>query len=271
MSYENSLKKGFAIKSRKYLLVVIVISALVLGVSFAFVSVVHVNATASSEPQMVGSQWAVYEQNTLPNGALHFYPASHADTIAGGGVEFSMPDATTLPSPTYVNYLLNTFTTSLTMSNTITATINVVTTCTSPVLVTPCPTAFVGNPDGGNPAVSYVRLFIQANLPEDGSANCGVGHKNILNYWWAVGSMSSYTFVPGGTTATVTLTASLDPTNWSGICGNSAALNPTGFSSALSDIKYVGLSFGSGSFFANGMGVDGSTGMATFQLLSYTV
>jgi hypothetical protein len=216
-------------------------------------------ADSPSQPKMVGSQWAVYEQVTLPSGSLNFYPAAHATTIPTG-VQFSMPDATA-SSPAYVNYLLDTFTTSLIESNTITATINVVTSAAT--------TAFVGNPDGGNPSYSAVRLFIQANLPNDHSAACVGGSANVNNYWWS--NPVSYTFVSGGSVTSFTLTATLSPANWSGICGNFDTLNPTAFDSAIASIKYVGLSFGSGSFFANGMGVDGTTGTATFQLISYTI
>jgi hypothetical protein len=219
-------------------------------------------ADSPSQPQMVGSQWAVYEQATLANGNLNFYPAAHADTISTGGVQFSMPDATA-SSPTYVNYLLDTFTTSLTESNTITATISVVPSSGT--------TAFLGDTFGGiNSATpAFVRLFIQANLPNDGSASCVGGNSNVDNYWWA--DVSSYTFVTGGSGGTITLTASLNNANWSGICGNPASSNPTGFDSAIANIKYVGLSFGSGYFFASGVGVDGTTGTAAFQLISYVI
>jgi hypothetical protein len=217
-------------------------------------------AYADNGISMKGSQWAVYEQTTLPNGSLNFYPGAHATTMSSGGVEFSMPDSTAA-GPTYVNYLLDTYTVSLTEASTITATINVAT--SDPT------TAFMGNPNGHNPSSSFVRLFIQANLPQDGSATCVGGNSNVLNYWWA--HPASYTFTTGGTGGAVTLTATLNPSDWSGICGNSGTLNPAGFDMALANIKYIGLSFGSGNFFANGLGVDGTTGTATFQLLSYTI
>lgn len=224
-------------------------------------------ADSSSQPTMVGSQWAVYEQTTLPNGGLNFYPAAHADTIQSGGVQFQMPDATA-SSPTYVNYLLDTFTTSLVVSDIITATINVQ---TNPALTT----LFKGNPNGGCYPVSIsattcpgaVRLFFQSNLPNDHSSFCTGGSANVNNYWWS--DTAFYTFTPGSSPVTVTLTASLSGA-WSNICGQSSVSN-SGFSSSISNIKYVGLSFGSGFFFANGVGVDGTTGTATFQLTTYIV
>jgi hypothetical protein len=223
-----------------------VIPMLAILLTLSMTSVAYAGSSLNSS-----NQWKIYEQNTLPDGNLHFYPADH-------GATFAMPDATSA-SPTFVNYMLDTYTASLTESNTITATFSVVT--SSPT------TVFYGNPDGGNPAVSFVRLFIQANLPEDGSATCGVGHKNLYNYWWA--DVGSYTFVPGSATATMSVT--LNPANWSGICGNPGSANPAMFDTALANIKYVGLSFGSYYFFSNGLGVDGNTGTATFQLVSYSI
>jgi len=224
---------------------------------------------------MIGSQWAVYELTTLPNGFLNFFPADHATTIPSGGVGVQIPDATS-PSPTYVNFLLDTFTTSLTESSTITAVIEVVTTSSG--------TAFVGNPDGGCPGVSTlcpgaVRLFIQANLPHDGSAFCVGENANINDFWWSNNGVAATTgtsggffqFTAGPSGGTITLSVPLDPSKWSGICGNFASLDPFAFDAALADIKYVGLSFGSGFFFAKGVGVNGATGTATFQLISYNI
>ena len=223
-------------------------------------------AYADPSPQMVGSQWAVYEQTTLPNGSLLFYVAAHATTISTGGVEFQMPDATS-SSPTYVNYLLNTYATSLVEGNTIAATINVVTSSSA--------TTFVGNPDGGCPAGTCpgaVRLFFQSSLAVTNAArsNCigGFG-TNENNYWWS--NPTSYSFVAGGSGGTITLSVPLNPADWSNICGQFGSSNIPVFNSALANIKYIGLSFGSGYYFANGLGVDGSTGTATFQLVTYTI
>ncbi len=234
------------------------LSALALVVMLSSTGMAY--AANNSQPKMVGSQWAVYEQKTIPNGNLVFYP-THADTIPTGGVQFQFPDATS-SAPAFVNYMLDTFTTSLTESSSITATISVTTVGA---------TAFLGDTFGGyNSATpAFVRLFFQANLPADGSATCVGGNDNVNNYWWA--DVSSYTFVIGGSGGTITLTASLDNANWSGICGNPGGSDVPAFDAALANIKYVGLSFGSGSFFASGVGADGTTGSASFQLLSYAI
>ena len=107
-------------------------------------------ASSGSQPKMVGSQWAVYEQKTLPSGSLNFYPAAHATTLTSGGVEFQMPDGAS-SSPTFVNYILDSYTTSLSESNTISATIDVVANTGSP--------SFLGDTFGGYnlAAPAYVR------------------------------------------------------------------------------------------------------------------
>ena len=222
-----------------------------------------VYASAPSEPNMVGSQWAVYEETTLPNGGLNFYPATHAITVPTGGVEFQMPDATG-SSPTYVNYIMDTFTTSLATSNVLIATINVVSSST---------TIFEGDAFGGENVVTpaFVRLFFQSNLPSSNTSSCvGIG-SNVNNYWWANptdGSQGSYTFVTGGSGGQLTLSVPLNPADWSNICGQYGSSSQAGFAAAIQNIKEVGLSFGSGNFFASGVGVDGS---ATFQLVSFTI
>ena len=204
------------------------------------------------------TQWAVYGESTQPNGNLNFHPIAH-------GMSFAMPDGTA-SSPTFVNYMLDTYTASLTESNAITATFAVTASAGAVIMGNPLWTTEYGSPT--TPA--FVRLFVQSNLPNDGSATCVPGNDNEGNYWWA--DAASYTFAPGaGSTVTVTLSAALSPSGWSGICGNAASANQAGFDNSIASIKYVGLSFGSGYFFASGVGVDGSTGTATFQLISYNI
>lgn len=216
------------------------------GVAFA--------GSSTSSP----TQWAIYGETTQPNGNLNFHPIGH-------GMTFAMPDATAA-SPAFVNYMLDTYTASLAESNTISATINITGTTGATIQGNPLWTTIYGSPT--TPA--FVRLFFQSNLPSDGSAVCVPGNDNSGNYWWA--GVSSYTFVAGtGSSAIVTMTATLAPSNWSGICGGAGSANIPAFDNALANVKYVGISFGSGYFYASGVGVDGSTGSATFQLVSFTV
>ena len=83
---------------------------------------------------------------------------------------------------------------------------------------------------------------------------------------------SYYQFTAGGSGGTVTLRVQLDPANWSDECGTFGSQSYAAtqeFLAAISKIQFIGVSFGSGYFFANGVGVDYTTGTANFQLISY--
>src|SRR3989454_3907712 len=112
--------------------------------SLLFFPVMRANA---STLQMVGSQWTVYDLFVSSTGSEQV-DSSHTTTIPSGGVEFPFPDAPAAGPPAgYTLELLDSFRTSLTSSNTLTATIEVVqTSATTPV--------FQGNPSGGGPSSS---------------------------------------------------------------------------------------------------------------------
>ncbi len=115
-----------------------------------------------------------------------------------------------------------------------------------------------GEPDGSG-AGSTVRLFFESNN----------GKFAYTNYWWSNYSAdTSYTFVDGAI-ATVTLSVPLATGNWSDWNGQSDSSVAAAFAQALTDVNQIGLSFGGGYFFANGVGV--SPGTASFSLTSYTV
>ena len=229
---------------------------------------------------MTGSQWSILE---LLDSKIK---TTHADTISTGGVEFLFPDATATPAG-FANLMTNGFTASLTTSNTLTATITIVTSSSA--------TMFVGNPDGGCPAASptncpgSVRLYFTSNLPQAGMSSClgtngNSSHTVVANefdYWWSNTPVPAMTGIPGsyyqfsptggGSNGPITIQVSLNPMSWSDLCGHPGTFDLAAFMASISNIKDVGLSFGSGFFFENGVGVDGATGSATFQLTSYTI
>lgn len=239
-----------------------------------------VSVYADTSLQLTGSQWALLE---LSDSKIL---TRHADTIASGGrVEFLFPDATASP-PGFANLLTNGFTASLATTNTHKATFNVI---ASPS------TMYVGNPDGDCPFASptfcpgNVRLYFASNLPQAGMTSClgfngNSNHPVVANefdFWWSntpmqatvANSGSYYQFSPtgGGSGSPITLNVSLDPMNWSDLCGHAGTFDLAAFTASIANIEDVGLSFGSGFFFENGVGVDGTTGTATFQLTSYTI
>src|SRR5438094_4487382 len=242
---------------------------------FLFFPVMRANAATL---KMVGSQWTVYDLFVSSTGSQ--VEASHTTTVSTGGVEFPFPDSSGTPAG-FTLELLDSFRNSLTSSNTLTAMIKVVQTSGSPV--------FQGNPSGGCPSSSpslcpgAVRLFFEANLAQAAAVfpNSCVGKSiNEYNFWWSNTPVAAtvatpgsyYQLTAGGSGGTVTLQVQLDPANWSDLCGtrgNQAYAVTQEFLAAIAKIQFLGLSFGSGYFFANGVGVDYTTGTANFQLISY--
>ena len=118
--------------------------------------------------------------------------------------------------------------------------------------VTGGPFTYYGEPDAcGTPA--SVRLYFT------GSAN---GPFAYTKYWWS--NPASYVLAPGSATLTVPLTGD----KWSDWNGQSGTTEAAGFAKAVKDVSSIGLSFGGGCFFANGVGAP--TG-GSFELSSYTV
>ena len=106
------------------------------------------------------------------------------------------------------------------------------------------------------PGVSSVRLYFKSNLKQ----TPGIP----TNYWWS--NPGSYTFLDG-TSATTTLTVPLGTgTLWTDYNGQQ---DTAGFAQAITNVGQIGLSFGGGCFFANGVGL--TAGTASFLLTSYTV
>jgi hypothetical protein len=83
------------------------------------------------------------------------------------------------------------------------------------------------------------------------------------HYWW---SNPSSAYLANGT---ATVTATVEPAEWSDWNGQGGLVEPAGFADAASNVTLIGLSFGGGCFFENGVGT--SDGSGTFALNSYTV
>ena len=66
-----------------------------------------------------------------------------------------------------------------------------------------------------------------------------------------------------------TLTATVEPAEWSDWNGQNGATVPAGFADAASNVTLIGFSFGGGCFFENGVGT--TNGSGTFQLNAFNV
>ena len=62
-----------------------------------------------------------------------------------------------------------------------------------------------------------------------------------------------------------------DPSAWSDWNGKFGYENSAAFAAAVKDAKFVGLSFGGGSFFENGVGIVPGTGSGYFRLMDFRV
>ena len=114
---------------------------------------------------------------------------------------------------------------------------------------------YYGQPDAcGAPA--NTRLYFNTNGPFA-----------YTNFWWS-NPASAVLTAPG----TAVVTANVDPamwSDWNGQFGTVDAETTAAFEAAAADPDLVGLSFGGGCFFENGVGT--SSGSATFKLISYTI
>lgn len=104
-----------------------------------------------------------------------------------------------------------------------------------------------------------VRIFFETSTP---------GSFAETDFWW---SHAGSSVVAVGDNK-VKITASIgNPADWSDFFGHfgSDSTYSDAFNAATANATYVGLSFGGGFFFANGVGVSG--GPATFHLVSFEI
>ena len=119
------------------------------------------------------------------------------------------------------------------------------------------PFTYSGQPTSGpNPCLrpANVRLYFATNSPEQGASQ----------YWWS--NPVSKDLSDGDET----LTASLTPGSWSDQDGHLGTFNlahMASFEAAAADVQQIGLSFGGGCLFSNGVG----NTSATFQLYDFSV
>ena len=115
---------------------------------------------------------------------------------------------------------------------------------------------YFGEPDAcGTPAST--RLFFQTS---------NAGGFNETHYWWS----NPVSAVLANTSTSITISASLrDPGAWSdfyGHFGNDPAF--PGFTDAVSNVTTIGLSFGGGCFFENGVGTTNGSGTFTLDIFN---
>lgn len=203
------------------------------SVSFALVALL---VLAFASPAAGGSTgWKVYTYNPSGN-ALS---SSQADDSAGG------PSFTFTTTPDTALFAKHTPVDSL-AGRLITATYTI---------TGAGPFTYYGQPDAcGTPASA--RLYFSSNGP--------MGSKKdwYSNFWWS--NPASMVLANG----VGTITAMVSPEQWSNWNGQGGLARPEGFAAAAAQPDLIGLSFGGGCFFENGVG---ASGPATFTLTSFTI
>jgi len=116
-------------------------------------------------------------------------------------------------------------------------------------------TAFFYDASGGNTCgtPANTRLYFQTD---------NGGGFAFTHFWW---SNPESSFLASGH---FTLTATVEPGEWSDWNGQPGATQVAGFNDAASNVRMIGLSFGGGCFFENGVGT--TDGSGTFTLDSYS-
>jgi hypothetical protein len=117
-----------------------------------------------------------------------------------------------------------------------------------------------GEPDGSGGSANVRLYWDSASITKA---------KNLVatDYWWS--NPENVTLNSNGNG---TLTTTVSPANWSdyyGAFGNADQSTTSAFDAAAKDVKDIGLSFGGGYFFANGVGT--TDGSGTFTVTSITV
>lgn len=115
---------------------------------------------------------------------------------------------------------------------------------------------YFGEGTADNPCVfpANVRLYFQTD---------NGGGFQYTHYWW---SDTAFAVLGNGSFA---LTATIQPAGWSDWNGQPGVTQAAGFADAASNVTLIGLSFGGGCFFENGVGT--TDGSGTFTLDSYSV
>jgi hypothetical protein len=111
----------------------------------------------------------------------------------------------------------------------------------------------------GRPA--NVRFYFQTNTS---------GKFEETDYWWSNPvsvDLQALTF------GDVTISTTFSGSQWSDFFGHfgSDPVYAAAFAAAVKDVQMIGLSFGGGCFFENGVGIVPGTGSGSFRLMDFTV
>jgi hypothetical protein len=225
-----------------------IITIMALAVCMALLTVA--TRAENFENQRPGApKWKVVDYNRVQT-----HPARIPDKVPGG-IAFDFlytPDTALLVTshPSYKGDLLG----DLTGTN-VSATVG--------VTVTPgTDFDYYGEPDGCGRQAN-VRLYFQTNTS---------GKFEETDYWWSNPQSADLAALAAG--GDQTISASLaNGANWSDYYGHfgNDPMYAAAFQQAVKDVQMIGVSFGGGCFFENGVGIQPGTGSGSFRLMDFSV
>jgi hypothetical protein len=224
------------------------VSAVTVGCVLVLGLAAAVRAEDFDNPKPGAVKWKVYDYNRIQT-----HPARVPSKIPLGiAFDFLFTPDTALLATTHSSYnndLLGDLT-----GKSLSATVGV--TVTSGTVFT-----YYGEPDVcGRPA--NVRFYFQTNTS---------GKFEETDYWWS--NPVSVDLAALKTGGDVTLTTGFSGVEWSDYFGHfgSDPSYAAAFAAAVKDVQMIGLSFGGGCFFENGVGIVPGTGSGSFRLMDFTV
>jgi hypothetical protein len=217
-----------------------------------FVMVLPLAFAESFDGQANGNfHWKVYDYNASGQALRVRQPYFVQVEVGDGGLAFDFlytPDTALFLTghPSYRGDLLGDMT-----GKTISATVGITVTSGAPVFT------YYGEGTDQNPCPgnANVRFFFQTRTS---------GPFNPSDYWW---SNPVHADLQDLTLVDVQIENPFTAGLWTNYYGQT---DPTGFEAAASNVVAIGLSFGGGCFFANGVGIEPGTGSAYFRLMDFS-
>ena len=223
--------------------------------TLAVARVAMLSALADESPAMAG-KWQVADFDEAGNFGPH-----QAENFEGRAVGFEFldrPDTSFLITdhPAYKNRLFGDQTGKSLVARVV-------------VAVTPgTEFQYWGEPDGSGRAAN-VRLYFETSMLL-GTPQPPPSTQGYSSLWWSFPISVDLADLMDGE---ATLEVPLEPALWldcQNVSGDSDDAHRDFFAAAIANIDVVGLSFGGGKFFHNGLGIVPGTGSGSFRLLSYT-
>ena len=228
---------------------------LVVGAGLTFAVATPAFAAAPQNSNLLTNQWRQYNINTNVSKLWDISNVNHGV----GNVEITLSNLSTGWHTAYLNTNYNVDLTGKTIT----------------VAANWTPGSFTNR--GSTQGKANFRIYFAS----------AQGNYNSYSYWWSTGTANSIDLnnLDGTGSYSVSLT---DRSQWSDLCGKIAtdttvysgpncvygtdpAMSPyNGFTDAMKNVKVIGISFGGGSYYANGVANTAST-PATFELTQFDV